>query len=359
MTLPDRPLIVAWLLALGFGFVMVVSASVAMPRDYFSRHGIYLALALLCFLLVLAIPLRFWQRTHRLAWLAATALCALVLVPGFGQEINGARRWIDLGPFTLQPAEIAKLCMAIYLAGYLCRVDLAKNAGAALLLRPLLALAAVAGLLALQPDVGTVAVLGATACMLLFLAGARLRYFVPLALAGLGLFAALTVAAPYRLQRLASFTDPWATAFGSGYQLVQALIAFGRGELLGLGLGAGIQKLYYLPEAHNDFIFAVIAEELGLVGALALLALLAVLVHRLLRIGRDLLREGEVFGGYLCYAVGIAIGAQSLINLGVTSGLLPTKGITLPFVSYGGNSLIVCCAMIALACRARMEAGQR
>ena len=354
----DRPLIVSWLLTLGFGFVMVVSASVAMSQDYFSRHGIYLGLALIGFLVVLAIPLRFWQQTHRLAWLAAVALCGLVLAPGIGQEVNGARRWIDLGPFTLQPAELAKLCMVIYLAGYLARVDLAKSPGAMQLLRPLLMLGAVAAPLAMQPDIGTVAVLGATTCTLLFLAGARLRYFAPLALAGIGLFAVLTVAAPYRMQRLASFTDPWASAFGSGYQLVQALIAFGRGELFGLGLGAGIQKLYYLPEAHNDFIFAVIAEELGLAGALALLCLLAALVHRMLRMGRDLLRGGQAFGGYLCYGAGIAIGLQSLINLGVTSGLLPTKGITLPFVSYGGNSLIVCCVMVALACRARMEAGK-
>ena len=354
----DRPLLCAWLCVLGFGFVMVVSASVAMELDYFTRHAAYLGMALVCFVAVLAIPLAVWRKCRQLAWMGAVLLCAAVLVPGVGQEVNGATRWIEVGVGTIQPSEPARLLVLVYLAGFLARYDDVLKDDARVLMGPLLVLALVLGLLVLEPDIGTVVVLGSTAGALLFLAGMRLRYFVPLMIAGALLFTVLAVAQPYRLERLATFTDPWATAFGSGYQLVQALIAFGRGELFGLGLGAGIQKLYYLPEAHNDFIFAVIAEELGLAGALALVALLGLLVYRILTIGRRLFERGEKFGGYLCYGIGIVIGVQSLINLGVSSGMLPTKGLTLPFVSYGGNSLIVCCALVGLVCRARLEEGK-
>lgn len=355
----DRPLVFTWLLVLGFGLVMVTSASVAMEQDYFARHGIYLGIALVGFLAMLAIPLSFWRRGRQLAWIAAVAVCAVVLVPGIGQEVNGATRWIDLGVGAFQPSEAARFFMLIYLAGFFARYDEALQDGARVLIGPLAVLGLVMALLVLEPDIGSVVVLGATAGALLFLAGMRLRYFVPLVVVAAVLFSFLAIAQPYRLERLATFTDPWATAFGSGYQLVQALIAFGRGELFGLGLGAGIQKLYYLPEAHNDFIFAVVAEELGLAGALALVALLGLLVYRILCIGRRLLGNEEKFSGYLCYGIGIMIGVQALINLGVSSGILPTKGLTLPFVSYGGNSLIVCCALVGLVCRARLEEGPR
>ena len=351
----DRPLVFSWLGILAFGLVMVASASVAMERDYLPRHGIYLGLALAAFLVVLAIPLGVWLRCRQLAWMGALLLCAAVLAPGLGQSVNGATRWFDFGVVTVQPSEAARLLILVYLAGFLARYDDALKDDARVLAGPLVVLGAMLALLVAEPDIGSVVVLGCTAGALLFLAGMRLRFFVPLVLVGAVLFSYLAVAQPYRLERLVTFTDPWATAYGSGYQLVQALIAFGRGELFGLGLGAGIQKLYYLPEAHNDFIFAVIAEELGLAGALALLMLLGFLVYRILATGRRLLRGGEKFGGYLCYGVGIVLGVQALINLGVSSGLLPTKGLTLPFVSYGGNSLIVCCALIGLVCRAQLE----
>ena len=351
----DRPLLCTWLLVLGFGLVMVASASVAMDRDFLPRHGAYLGIALVAFLIVLATPLAVWRRCRQLAWIAALALCAAVFVPGVGQAVNGATRWIDLGMGTFQPSEAARFLVLVYLAGYLARYDDALKDDARVLFGPLVVLGLILALLVAEPDIGSVVVLGSTAGALLFLAGMRLRYFVPLVIVAAILFSVLAVAQPYRLERLVTFTDPWATAYGSGYQLVQALIAFGRGELFGLGLGAGIQKLYYLPEAHNDFIFAVIAEELGLAGALALLALLGFLVYRILAIGRGLLERGEKFGGYLCYGVGIVLGVQALINLGVASGILPTKGLTLPFVSYGGNSLIACCALIGLVCRAQLE----
>ncbi len=355
----DRPLLFAWLLLLGFGLVMVASSSVAMEQDFFARHGVYLGMALAGFLVTLAIPLTVWRSCRQFAWIAAVVVCAAVLVPGIGQKVNGATRWIDLGVGTFQPSEAARLFILVYLAGFLARFDESMREDARVLVGPLAVLALVMALLAAEPDIGSVVVLGGTAGALFFLAGVRLRYFVPLVLVAAGLFSLLAIAQPYRLQRLTTFTDPWQTAFGQGYQLVQALIAFGRGELFGLGLGAGIQKLYYLPEAHNDFIFAVVAEELGLAGALALIALLGVLVYRTLHIGRRLLVNGEKFGGYLCYGVGITIGVQALINLGVSSGILPTKGLTLPFVSYGGNSLVVCCALVGLVCRARLEEGSR
>ena len=355
----DRPLVFTWLAVLAFGLVMVASASVAMDRDFLPRHGAYLGIALVAFLVVLAIPLEAWRRCRQLAWIAALALCAVVLVPGVGQSVNGATRWIDLGVATLQPSEAARLFILVYLAGFLARYDDTLKDDARVLIGPLLVLGLILALLVAEPDIGSVVVFGATAGALLFLAGMRLRYFIPLVLVAGVLFTFLAIAQPYRLERLVTFTDPWATAYGSGYQLVQALIAFGRGELFGLGLGAGIQKLYYLPEAHNDFIFAVVAEELGLLGALLLLALLGFLVYRILSAGRRLLENGEKFGGYLCYGVGIVLGVQALINLGVTSGILPTKGLTLPFVSYGGNSLIVCCALVGLVCRAQLEEARR
>ncbi len=354
----DRPLVFSWLLVLGFGFVMVASASVAMAQDYFTRHSVYLGIALVAFLVVLAIPLSFWRRCRQLAWIVALVLCALVFVPGLGQEVNGAKRWIDLGVGTFQPSEAARFFLLIYLAGFLARYDDRLRDHARTLFGPLFVLAPILALLEAEPDMGSLVLLGSTAVALLFLAGMRLRYLVPLVILAALAFALLAVAAPYRLQRLTAFTNPWETAFGSGYQLVQALIAIGRGELFGLGLGAGIQKLFYLPEAHNDFIFAVVAEELGLLGALVLMVLLAVLVQRSLAIGRGLLERGEKFGGYVCYGVGFLIGMQALINLGVTSGMLPTKGLTLPFVSYGGNSLIVSCVLIGLVCRAKLEAGR-
>ena len=354
----DRPLLFAWLFTLAFGLVMVASASVSMDRDFLPRHGAYLGVALAAFLAMLAIPLAVWRRCRHLAWIAALVLCAAVLVPGVGQTVNGATRWIDLGIVTLQPSEAARLFLLVYLAGFLAQYDDALKDDSRLMAGPLVVLGVILALLVAEPDIGSVVVLGCTAGALLFLAGMRLRYFIPLVLVGAALFSFLAIAQPYRLERLITFTDPWATAYGSGYQLVQALIAFGRGELFGLGLGAGIQKLYYLPEAHNDFIFAVIAEELGLAGALTLLALYSFLVYRILAAGKGLLERGGKFGGYLCYGVGIMLGVQALINLGVSSGILPTKGLTLPFISYGGNSLIVCCTLVGLVCRAQLEEGK-
>ncbi len=364
----DTPLVVCWLLLLGFGLVMVASASISMPAPYFTRHGIYLAIALGAFFAMLACPLKVWRNTHQLAMVGAIAFCVVVLIPGVAMKINGATRWIDLGSFTLQPGELAKAAFIIYLAGHLATYDEAlREVKAPLwrptfwfttlspLMRPILWFCLLAVLLVLQPDLGTVVILGGVLGTMLFLAGVRLRYFVLVLLAGGTLVAVLALALPHVRPRLIIFTDPWADAYNSGYQLVNSLIAFGRGELFGIGLGEGIQKLWYLPDAHNDFIYAVVAEELGLAGALALLTLFAALILHIVRKGRLALIQGERFGGYLCYGVGLLLGFQVLINIGVTTGSLPTKGLTLPFISYGGNSLIICTALLGLVARTELE----
>jgi cell division protein FtsW len=355
----DRPLVVSWLAILAIGTVMVASASVAISQSLLLKHGVFLAVSLVALIGVLFVPLAWWQRGHRVVLVVAAVLLVLVLIPGVGTEVNGARRWIGLGAFSVQPAEVSKLFLLVYLAGYLQRFQPVLVDDARALFRPLVMLGLLCGLLLMQPDFGTAVVLGVTAVGLLFVAGARLRHFLLIVTVGVLLVGALALLQPYRMQRLVSFVDPWAFAFSSGYQLTQALIAFGRGEVFGLGLGEGIQKLFYLPEAHNDFIFAVIAEELGLVGAIAIIALFAVLVLRILRVGRRALAQGEMFGGYLAYGIGLILGFQFLINLGVNTGILPTKGLTLPFVSYGGNSLVVCSAMIGLVLRLQLEGGDR
>lgn len=355
----DRVMLISWVAILALGTVMVASASIAISQGLLIRHGVFLAAALAVLVMVLCVPLDWWRHGHRLAWVGAVALCAAVLVPGIGVEVNGARRWIGLGAFSLQAAEVCKFLLLVYLAGYLERFHGGVADDPRVLLRPLAMVGVLAALLLMQPDFGTVVVLAATTGGLLFIAGARLRHFLLIVLLGGAAVAVLAVTQPYRLERLITFVDPWQFAFGSGYQLTQALIAFGRGEIFGLGLGEGIQKLFYLPEAHNDFIYAVIAEELGLVGALTVLVLFAVLVLRILRLGRNALARGQAFAGYLVYGVGLLLGVQCLINLGVNTGVLPTKGLTLPFVSYGGNSLVVSCAMLGLVLRAQMEGSER
>jgi len=351
----DAMLLLVWLTILGLGTVMVASSSVAIGNSYILKHCAFLLASLLGFGVVVAIPLGVWEKCHRLAWLLAVILCLLVLVPGIGVEVNGARRWIGFGGLSLQASEFAKFLVLVYLAGYLARFDEQLDGNMLALLRPVLMTGLLGLLLLLEPDYGSIVVLAAAACGMLFVAGARLRHFLALVVGAGLLLAALALLQPYRLQRLITFTDPWAFAFGSGYQLTQALIAFGRGELFGLGLGEGIQKLFYLPEAHNDFIFAVIAEELGLIGAIGVVVLFAILIVRILRVARFAMDDRRRFSGYLVYGVGLVLGVQCLINMGVNTGLLPTKGLTLPFVSYGGNSLLVSCAMLGLVFRAQLE----
>lgn len=351
-----NPSLFVWFGLLAVGTVMIGSASVAISGSLFIKHLIFLSLSLTLFVCVIAIPLDVWRKGHKLALTLALLVTLAVLIPGVGHEVNGAQRWIRIAGFSVQASEVVKPLLLIYLAGYLERFGHLLGDRTLNMLKPIALVGLVCFLLLLEPDFGTVVVLAATTGGLLFVAGARLRHFLLLVLVAGVSFALLVLSAPYRMERMASFTDPWATAYGSGYQLTQALIAFGRGELTGLGLGEGIQKLDYLPEAHNDFIFAVIAEELGVLGVFGVMALFAVLIYLILRQGHHLLLLGQRFAGYLCYGVGFLFALQFAINLGVNTGVLPTKGLTLPFVSFGGNSLIVCCMLYALVVRADLEA---
>ncbi len=360
----DSALLMLWLVALTIGFVMVASASAPLAGaatgvgPFVARHGVYVIVGIAACAACAATPLRFWQAMHRPMMVLALVIAVVVLIPGLSQVVNGARRWITIGPVSIQPAEIGKFVVVVYLAGYLSRNHEAVSRGFVELGRPLVMVAVLSLLYLMQPDFGSVVVIAAVSAGMLFIAGARIWHFlVVLAVVG-GVLALLTVTQPYRLERMVAFLDPWSVAFDSGYQLTQALIAFGRGDWLGLGLGEGIQKAFYLTEAHNDFIFAVIVEELGLIGATAVLALLATIVVRIFQTAGETLERERYFAGFLAYGAGLTIGVQCLINVGVNTGTLPTKGLTLPFVSFGGNSLVVCCALLGLVIRSRLEPGR-
>jgi len=275
----------------------------------------------------------------------------LVLVPGVGREVNGATRWIPLGPLNLQPSEFVKLFAIIYVAGYLVRhADEVANRLSGFI-RPMILIGLAGALILQQPDFGTTAVMLATVMGLLFLGGVSVMPFATLfAVMAAGLLV-LVVVSPYRLQRVTSFLDPFQDPFNTGYQLSQALIAFGRGEWLGVGLGNGIQKQFFLPEAHTDFLASVVGEELGLVGMLALIAAFAFLTWRAFSIGARAESVGKRFAGYAAQGIGLSLGLQAFVNIGVNVGMLPTKGLTLPFLSYGSNSLIAACMAVAILLR--------
>ena len=370
----DPVTVLLWLTLLAFGWVMISSATmVGLPGATFGNmftHGVYLAIGVTAFTVAALVPLSWLENLHRMALLVALFLCVIVLLPGVGHTVNGAQRWIKLGGFTVQASEFAKPLLLIYLAGYLSRplpvlssarkralADTPKN-NVVKLLPAALAVTSLGALLLLQPDFGATVVLATMTIGMLFVAGTRLGYFILLVLAAGAVLSLLIVVQPYRWARLVAFRDPWNYAFDGGYQLTQALIGFGRGDWFGLGLGEGVQKLFYLPEAHNDFILAVIAEELGIFGVLLVLSLLLIVTYRAIASGRRALNAGLPFAGYVCYGVGLLIGVQVLLNAGVNTGLLPTKGLTLPFVSYGGNSLLICCALLGLVARADIEVAE-
>ena len=358
----DLPLLTTWLVLVVVGIVMVSSATASLPEGsgyYLAKHGVYVLGSLILLAGLACVPLRVWEVLHVPCLVLAVVLCGLVLLPGISQEINGSRRWVELGLIRLQPAEAAKLLVVVYLAGCVARAGDALSTHWQLLLKPVGLVVVVLLLILYQPDFGSVVLLALLTGGILFLGGARLRDFLLLAVLGGVALAAVAVTQPYRVERLMTFLDPWATPFSSGYQLTQALIAFGSGGFFGLGIGEGVQKLLYLPFPHNDFIYAVIAEELGMVGAVAVLALLVALTVRICRIGRDAVAERRVFAGMVAYGAALLLGMQTVFNVGVNTGVLPTKGLTLPFVSYGGNSLLVCTGLVALALRVNYERRRR
>lgn len=360
----DGWLLTASIALLATGWVMVTSASSEVATSltgnpyYFSvRHGIFVLLTLCSALVVMRIPTAWWRANGPTLLLAAAILLAAVLI--IGRDINGSKRWIPLGVINLQASEVAKLCLVAYIAGYLERHLERVRTSWWGFLAPLCLTFGLGGLLILEPDYGATVVMLATVMGMLLLAGASLWRFILLAAAVIALGAFIAIAEPYRLQRITSFLDPWANQYSSGYQLTQALIAFGRGGWLGLGLGNSVQKLFYLPEAHTDFVFSVLAEELGLPGAIGVVLLFAILVFRALRIGRSAELGGRLFSAYVCYGIALIFGAQAFINIAVNAGLLPTKGLTLPLLSYGGSSLIVSGAMVGLLLRVDGETRSR
>ncbi len=347
------------------GLVMLASASTSLAEQatgdafyHFKRQLLFALLGAGLAFALLQIPLATWERVGPMLLLVAVGLLVLVLLPGVGREVNGAVRWIPLGVFNLQVAEPVKVLMALYLAGFLVRRQQQLQTTMAAFLVPVVVAGICAFLLLLQPDFGTALMLMALAVALLYLAGAPLWRFAALVAALAAAAAALVVYSPYRWQRVTAFMDPWSDPFNTGFQLTQSLIAIGRGDWFGVGLGGSVQKLFYLPEAHTDFVFAVLAEELGWIGVLAVVALFTFIVARALYLGWQCHRHRLPFAGYLAWAVGLSIGLQVFINMGVATGLLPTKGLTLPLFSYGGSSALATGALIGLLLRAGYELAQ-
>lgn len=347
---------------LGLGLVMIASASLGIaerqsgdPFYYLIRQGLYAVLGLVLARQAAKVPLATWQEISPLLLLGSILLLALVLVPGIGRTVNGSTRWISLGIFNLQVSEIAKLSLVLYIAGYLVRRGDAVRNSIGGFVRPMLPVGVLVFLCLGEPDFGASAVMLATALGMLFLGGVRLWLFGLLLGAALGAMAVLAVSESYRVQRLTAFLNPWADPYNTGFQLTQALIAFGRGDWLGVGLGDSVQKLFYLPEAHTDFVFAVLGEELGFVGVVGVVLLYGVLALRIFAVGRRAYTADCGFGAYLCYGVALWLGMQAVINMGVNMGVLPTKGLTLPLMSYGGSSMLVTCVAIALVLRVDYE----
>jgi len=361
----DRSLAWAALLLVALGLVMVYSASIATAEAgrfsgqnsayFLIRHGVFLAASLVAATAVFLVPLRWWQKGAPWFFAASIVLLVLVLIPGIGREVNGARRWLNLMVATVQPSELMKLAVVLYAADYTVRRHAVLKEFKRGLLPLLAVMLVVAWLLLREPDFGAFVVVAVTAFGILFLGGMNGRHFMALVgMLAVG-FAGLVLSSPYRMQRIFGFMDPWSDAFGKGYQLSHALIAFGRGEWLGVGLGASVEKLHYLPEAHTDFLLAVIAEELGLAGVIVVIALFGWIVLRAFAIGRQAAMRERHFHALVAQGIGIWIGFQALINMGVNMGLLPTKGLTLPLMSFGGSGLIVNCVAIAVLLRIDWE----
>jgi cell division protein FtsW len=352
---------IALTLLLG-GFVILASASISIsdnaagnPFFYLQRQIFAAAIGAVAGGICLFVPMQVWRSLGPLMLFAGIALLVLVLIPGIGYEVNGSTRWVRVGFMNLQVSEPARLCLILYLAGYLVRRNKALREEFVGFLRPMLVLTLACVLLLKEPDFGAALVLLATALVMLFVAGARIRDFLLFFSAAVLAMAALAITSPYRMKRLTAFLDPWADPYNSGFQLTQSLIAIGRGEWFGVGLGDSVQKLFYLPEAHTDFVFAVFAEEFGLAGSVFLIALFAALLWRVFRLGMRAARAERFFEAYIAVGLGTWLGLQAFINVGVNMGLLPTKGLTLPLISYGRSSLIITMICIGLLLRIHHE----
>jgi cell division protein FtsW len=368
----DASLAWAALLLLALGVVMVYSSSIAMAEAsrhtgyrawyFLARHTAFVVIGLVAASIAFQVPMKAWQKLAPYVFLAGAVLLVIVLIPGIGKNVNGSRRWLALGVFNVQPSELMKLAVVLYAASYAVRKAALLHAEQPLRqtitrgFAPLFAvMVGIGGLLLMEPDFGAFVVIVAIAFAILFLGGLDWRLFVGLsALLPIAL-GAILVAAPYRLQRLTAFLDPWSDPLGKGYQLSHSLIAFGRGEFFGVGLGASVEKLMYLPEAHTDFLLAVIAEELGFAGVLVVLALFVWLLYRAYAIGRQAARLSRPFAALCAHGIGAWIGVQAFINIGVNMGVLPTKGLTLPLLSFGGTGIVANCVALAILLRVDYE----
>ncbi|MCW5640098.1 MAG: putative lipid II flippase FtsW [Rubrivivax sp.] len=363
----DRGLLAVAVGLLALGLVMVYSASIALPDSprfaryapthFLLRHAVALALGFVAALVALQVPVAAWEKWASWCFVLALLLLVLVLVPKVGLAVNGARRWIPLGFMNFQPSELAKLAMAMYAAGYMVRkMDVKENFLQAVW--PMAVALAVVGLLLLaEPDMGAFLVIAAIALGILFLGGVNGRMFALGVGVLLGAFVLMIVLSPWRAQRIFAYLDPWNPAYAQGkaYQLTHSLIAIGRGEWLGQGLGSSIEKLHYLPEAHTDFLLAVIGEELGFAGVAAVIVAFFWLTRRIFVIGRQAVALDRVFAGLMVQGIGIWMGGQAFINMGVNLGVLPTKGLTLPLMSYGGSAIVMNLVALAIVLRVDME----
>ena len=361
----DMTLFWSVVLLLSLGLVMVYSSSIAIAEAdkfsgysmhfYLRRHSIFLILGVVVACITFQIPIALWQRLALPLFVLGGFLLVIVLIPGIGREVNGSRRWISLGFTTMQPSELMKFFVVLYAADYTVRKaafmhDFKKG------FLPMLAVMVFTGAMLLrQPDFGALVVITAIAMAVLFLGGLNWRVFAGLIVLLAAAFVVLIISSPYRLQRIVGFMDPWADAYGKGYQLSHSLIAFGRGEWFGVGLGGSVEKLFYLPEAHTDFLLAVIAEELGFVGIAIVLALFVLLIHRAFAVGREAMMREKYFPALVAQGIGVWLSAQAFINMGVNMGVLPTKGLTLPFLSYGGTGIVVNCIAVAVLLRIDAE----
>ena len=362
----DFRLITAIVFLLSLGLIMVASSSIAIatnqfnePLFYFWRQLVAVFIGLSLILFALKIPVHVWQTLSTTLLIFGIVLLILVLIPGVGRQINGSYRWIQLGPVSMQASEPVKLFVITYLAAYLVRQNESVRLDFFGFFRPVILLTLIAGLLLLEPDYGACVVLFGAALGMLFLAGVPAARFFAWVMVAISTLITLAILSPYRLQRLMSFTDPWQDPYDSGFQLTQALIAFGRGDWFGMGLGSSVQKLFYLPEAHTDFLFAVLAEELGIAGTVTVILVFSFIVWRAFIIASEAEIAGKLYSAYFAYGVGLIISIQVFINIGVNLGVLPTKGLTLPLMSYGGNSLVITCLMLGVLLRIDYENNSR
>lgn len=362
----DARLLLLTLSLMSLGVIIVATASMDFAAEtygdpwFFSkRHGVYLLLGFFVGGLTFTVPMDTWNQFSPILLFIAVLLLVAVLIPGIGKSVNGSQRWLELGSISVQVSEIAKYGVILFLSSYLSRRHEEVEQYWSGIFKMIVIVCTVLLLLILEPDFGSSVVVCFTAGAMMFVAGVKLWRFALLAILAVGGLAIMAIVSPYRMQRLVTFLDPWSEQFSGGYQLVQSLIAIGRGEWLGVGLGNSVQKLFYLPEAHTDFVFAIAAEEFGLVGALILIAIFTLLVKTLLDIANKAIAQGSKFIAFSVFGMAVMLAVQTFINMGVAAGLLPTKGLTLPFISYGGSSLVMSCVIVAFILRAQWELSKR